>query len=261
MHLAPTSRTHWLENPQRKTRSGKRRRKARRRRLQLTRQSKGGTVARRRRRRRSAATPRPRRRRRRRNVVMTNRPRRRRRHHRRNGYVSGYVPNPRRRRRRRRSSFLGLRRNPGFSVRGIIGEAKDAAVLAGQVIAGKALTRIVRNRVTTERGTKKQVAIELAVATALGVAAGMVNKRLACNIMAGGYVGAFESLIHQLNVPVVSEALADDGNPQVISVPPAVASAVSGYVKDALSGYVDRSQLGDSGSTVSDVSELSFIDG
>lgn len=262
MHLAPVSQDHWLENPKRKTRSGKRRRKAGRRRFTLTRQSKGGTVAKRRRRRRRAIT-RPVRRRRRRPVavaVATNRPRRRRRHHRR---LPAPVYNPRRRRRRRRFSLLGNRRNPGFSIKSVLNEARQAGTLALQITAGKALTRAVRARVTSERGTKKQVAYELGIATLLGYAASMtLGARVGCNIMAGGYAAALEALIHQLQVPVLSDAIADDGNPQVIAVPPSVAPAVAGYVREQMNGYVSGyvpSRLGDSATTPG-VSELSFID-
>ena len=193
--------------------------------------NKGGSVAKRRRRRR-------------RNTAAVNRPRRRRR--RRNPGTSVALANPRRRYRRRRNPVALVnrrrrRRNPSFSVRGLVGEMKQAGVTAGQVIAGKVVTRIVRARVLPDRfrGTYTQIAAELAIATAAGYASGMVlGPRAAANIMAGGYVGALESLIHQVKaLKFVSDAISDDSNPSTIMVPADKAAEVAGYVQ-GLGGYV-----------------------
>jgi hypothetical protein len=152
----PVSTDKWLENPPRRRRarsSSSRRRKNKRpppkgfrtwkaymKSIRPT--SKGGTMARRRRRRRRnpvAANPRRRRRRRNPPVALTNRRRRRRR----NPVVA-----VNRRRRRRVRSFNRRRnysRNPRFSVRGVLGQAKTAAVTAVQIVGGKITTRVIRN--------------------------------------------------------------------------------------------------------------------
>lgn len=211
-----------------------------------------------------------RRRRRRNTAAKVNRPRRRRR--RRNPATTTVaLANPRRRRRRRnpvafsnrRRRSVTRRRNPSFSVRGIVREMKDAGMLAGQVIAGKVVTRIVRARVVpaSKRGTMFQVGAELGIATLLGYASGMAfGQRVGANVMAGGYVGAIESLIHQVSaLKPISDAISDDGNPTTIVVPASQAAAVAGYVQD-LGGYVPPSLqgLGDVGNVTRDVPELQY---
>jgi hypothetical protein len=223
--------------------------------------SKGGTVARRRRRRRNAATANPRRRRRRR----------------RNPGTSVALANPRRRYRRRRNPVLAnrrrvhRRRNPRFSVRGIMQQFTEAGKTAVQIVGGKAVTRIIRGRIVpaSKKGTMYQVAAELAIATGVGYAASMaLGSRVGANLMAGGYVGAIESLIHQIGaLKFVSDALSDDGNPTTIVVPASQAADVAGYVQ-SLGGYVppqlqglpnaDSSYSGNSG-VGSSVRELSFV--
>lgn len=186
-----------------------------------------------------------RKRRRRRNAAAKTNPRRRRRR-RRNPGTSVVLANPRRRRSRRRNlpvlaNRRRRRRNPGFSVRGIVAEMKTAGMTAGQIIAGKAVTRIVRARILPLRfrGSYTQVAAELGIATAVGYATGMVlGPRAAANIMAGGYVGALESLIHQVRgLGFISDALSDDGNPSTLVVPADRAADVAGYV-NGVGGYV-----------------------
>lgn len=140
---------------------------------------------------------------------------------------------------------------------------KDAGMLAGQVVAGKAITRIVRSRIigADKKGTMFQVGAELGIATLLGYGAGMAfGQRVGANVMAGGYVGAIESLIHQISaLKTVSDAISDDGNPTTMTVPAAAASQVAGYV-DSLGGYVPPSLqgLGDVGNVGRDVPELSY---
>lgn len=208
-------------------------------------------AARRRRRRRSVARSAPRRRRRRRNPAMTNRaPRRRRRRHRRNAVT---FLNPRRR--RRGVSRRRFRRNPSFSVRGILRKVQDAAVTGAQIVAGKVATRYVRNFIPGGKPTPgtaltwMQVLIELAAATAVGYVGEMVmGSRAGANLMAGGYAGVIESLIKKYGADAtsalkpVSDALGDDGDPCAITVP----ASYSGYVRQSLArasmnGYVQDS--------------------
>ena len=222
---------------------------------------KGGTVARRRRRRRNAAaTANPRRRRRRR----------------RNPSTTVALANPRRRHRRRRNPVLAnrrrrsyhRRRNPSFSVRGVMGQFIDASKTAAEIVGGKAVTRIIRARVlpASKKGTFVQVAAELGIATAVGYGASAVlGRRIGANLMAGGYVGAIEALVHQIGaLKPISDALSDDGNPSTIVVPASQAAAVAGYVQD-LGGYVPPQLQGiqdndsSSYSPGTGVRELSFV--
>jgi hypothetical protein len=138
--------------------------------------------------------------------------------------------------RRRRYS-----RNPRFSVRGVIGQAKTAAVTAVQIVGGKITTRVIRNYIPGGKPTPgaaltpTQIAIELGAATAVGYLASMfLGGRVGANFMAGGFVGVVESLIKTYKVPIAADALGDDGDPNVITVP----AHMGGYVREALSGYV-----------------------
>lgn len=279
MHLAPVSTKYWLENPRRfddetiedlraaqhetrqrrravlkrRSSSGKKRRPPKgfrtwRAYMDSIRPNKGGKMARRRRRRRRnpVAVNRPRRRRRRRNpVVAVNRPRRRRRN-------PVYAANRRRRRRRnpvfatnRRRRF---RRNPRLSVKGVLGQAKNAAVCGVQVVAGKVATRVIRNYIPGGKPaagqalSPTQIAIELGAAVAVGYGASMfLGARAGEYMMAGGFAGVIESLIKTYKVPVAADALGDEGDPNVITVPAHMAGYVREAIAPALSGYVQDS--------------------
>lgn len=199
---------------------------------------------RRRRRRNPVAVNRPRRRRRRRNPVAAN-PRRRRRRR-----ANGYAVNPRRRRRRRNLPVIGynrrrrFRRNPRLSVRGLTGQIKNASVCALQIVGGKVVTRVIRNYIPGGKPvagaalTPTQIAIELGSATLVGYLAAMVlGARAGEYFMAGGFAGVMESLIKTYKVPVAADALGDEGDPNVITVP----AHMAGYVRESLAGYVQDS--------------------
>lgn len=197
------------------------------------------TKRRRRRRRTSAArSTTPRRRRRRRSVARATPRRRRRRRYARNPVARRYTANPRRRRRR-------YNPNPSFSVRGIIAQVKQASMTAIQIVGGKAATRIIRNYIPGGKPvagqplSPTQIAIELAAATAVGFAASrFLGRTVGANMMAGGFVGVVESLVKTYKVPVVADALGDDGDPNVIQVPAHMAGYVRDAVQPALAGYV-----------------------
>lgn len=187
-------------------------------------------MARRRRRRRRSTVTTVRRRRRRR--VASNPPRRRRRRRFRRNAVTFLNPGRRRRHSRRR-----FRRNPSFSVRGILSRAKDAAVTGVQIVAGKAVTRVVRNLIPGGKPAAgqglswMQVLIELASATLVGYAGEMfLGTRAGTNLMAGGFAGVVESMVKMYKVPIVADALGDDGDPYCVTVPPHLA----GYVREAI---------------------------
>lgn len=204
---------------------------------------------RRRRRRNPVAVNRPRRRRRRRNpVAAAANPRRRRR--RRNPV---YAVNRRVRRRRRNPVFASnprrrYRRNPRLSVRGVLGQAKNAAVCGVQVVAGKVATRVIRNYIPGGKPaagqalSPTQIAIELGAAVAVGYGASMfLGARAGEYMMAGGFAGVIESLIKTYKVPVAADALGDEGDPNVITVPAHMAGYVREAIAPALSGYVQDS--------------------
>lgn len=202
-----------------------------------------------------------RRRRRRRNPVATNRPRRRRR---RRNPVAVVRANPRRRRRRnpvyavnrrrrrRRNPVLRMnrsrrryRRNPRLSINGLLSQAKNAAVCGAQVVAGKVATRVIRNYIPGGKPaagaalTPTQIAIELGAAVAVGYGAGMfLGSRAGEYMMAGGFAGVIESLIKTYKVPIAADALGDEGDPNVITVPAHMAGYVREAIAPALSGYV-----------------------
>lgn len=216
--------------------------------------SKGGPVARRRRRRSSAAKV-TRRRRRRRNpqtVAAITNPRRRRRRavHRRRYTARGAVA-----RRRRRYS-----RNPGFSARGIMRQVKTAMGLAVQIEAGKLGTRIIRNYipgVQQYKGKPLGLLIELGTAVGVGYLGAMaLGSRVGANLLAGGVLATLESAIAQYRIPVLYDAVSDDG--ATMTVPSSAAPAVAGYVQN-MGGYVPPglAGVGDIGGGTG-VEELSF---
>lgn len=203
---------------------------------------------RRRRRRNPVAVNRPRRRRRRRNppIGYTANPRRRRR--RRNGYIRVN----RRHRRRRRNLPIGytnprrrrFRRNPRLSIRGLTAQIKNASVCALQIVGGKVVTRVIRNYIPGGKPvagaalTPTQIAIELGAATIVGYLGAMVlGARAGEYFMAGGFAGVIESLVKTYKVPVAADALGDEGDPNVITVP----AHMAGYVRESLAGYVQDS--------------------
>lgn len=197
----------------------------------------------------------PRRRRRRRRInppAAQANPRRRRRRRRNPGTaVVRYASNAPRRRRRRRTSnpFTAarrFRRNPSFSVRGMLRQAEDAAKTAVQIVGGKIATRVVRNYIPGGKPapgaalSPVQIGIELGAATLVGYLASMfLGNRVGANAMAGGFVGVLESVIKTYKVPVAADALGDDGDPNVINVPAGMAGYVREQVNNGLSGYVN----------------------
>lgn len=190
--------------------------------------NKGASVAKRKRRRRAATTTK---RRRRRNpvAVRSANPRRRRR--------SYAVARTRRR-----------RRNPGFSVNNIMNQVKDGAIGAVAVVGGEAATRIIRSRVLgmTAGDTISSVA-ELGIATALGVLGSkFLGRQIGRDMLVGGYAGVLRATAKQLGVPLVSDALADEGgyNRFIVGRNGRV-RPLNGYVQGGgmLNGYVDRNAV------------------
>lgn len=126
-------------------------------------------------------------------------------------------------------------------MRSILGQAKQAGMTAVQIVGGKVATRVIRNYIPGGKPTAgvaltpTQIAIELGAATAVGYLASMfLGARVGANFMAGGFVGVVESLVKTYKVPIAADALGDDGDPNVITVP----SHLAGYVRDTLGGYV-----------------------
>jgi hypothetical protein len=142
-----------------------------------------------------------------------------------------YAANPAHRTRRR------YRRNPGFSVNRIIEQVKDGAIGAVAVVGGEAVTRLTRSRVLSmTAGTTLASATELGIATAIGILGErVVGRQIARDMLIGGYAGVLRATAKQLGVPLVAEALSDDG-PRVIRVNGA--RRLSGYgAPSRLSGY------------------------
>lgn len=161
-----------------------------------TRRATGGTMAKRKRKAARKATSRGRS-----IVVYANRPTKRRahrrRHHRRNSPMSGIV--------------------------GTVTETAVNGVIGGVTqVVGEATSRLVRSRIFGKpAGQISSGAIEAITAIVGGVAIQMIGKRsrmselLANNFTSGGIGGVIRTTAKQFNVPIVAEALADDG-PRII---------------------------------------------
>jgi hypothetical protein len=85
-------------------------------------------------------------------------------------------------------------------------------------------------------GTTLASATELGIATAIGILGErVVGRQIARDMLIGGYAGVLRATAKQLGVPLVAEALSDDG-PRVIRVNGA--RRLSGYgAPSRLSGY------------------------
>jgi hypothetical protein len=115
-----------------------------------------------------------------------------------------------------------------------------------QIVGGKIATRVIRNYIPGGKPvagvalSPTQILIELGAATGVGYLAGMMlGGKAGEYFMAGGFAGVIESLIKTYKVPIAADALGDEGDPNVITIP----SHMAGYVREslapALSGYVN----------------------
>ncbi len=131
--------------------------------------------------------------------------------------------------RRARSRY---RRNPmGLSLNGVqnilMGGVKDAAL----GVAGKSATRFVRSKLGYDGATTVGAAVEVATATALGIAAAkMLGPQHARAIVQGAFMGPIETFIKAANVPFISATLGDEGDFA------GVEDSMGGYIRD-LGGY------------------------
>lgn len=124
--------------------------------------------------------------------------------------ASGYRRNPRRHRRHH------YRRNPGFSVGGIVSSVKQGVMDAAFILGGKAGTRFVSN--FAPAGLKDTPVKVAAVQVLAAIGLGIVGRRFlggdkARFIVAGGVVGAIESYINNdatLKASAVGQLLGDD---------------------------------------------------
>ncbi len=104
-------------------------------------------------------------------------------------------------------------------------------ITASQVLLGKAATRAIPDLAKLPQGGNTGLAVEVAVALALGYVTEMFfTKGTAAAVLAGGLTSPVERLIASAGIPYVSEYLTEPG--------------VAGYVprRRALAGYVPPSR-------------------
>lgn len=112
------------------------------------------------------------------------------------------------RRRRRRG---GYRRNPGFSVRGLVGQLKEGAQGAAGVLVGKAATNLVASRVPLPQDGIAGLAVKAGIGLAIGYGASRVaGAKFGQYVLIGALLGPVETAVRMLNIPVLNQALGDD---------------------------------------------------
>lgn len=101
------------------------------------------------------------------------------------------------------------RRNPAFSVRGMVSTLQTAVPRAAAVVTGKAATRIVANFLPLPKEGMMNTVTQIVAALIVGTVAKMaVPARFADDMVVGGIVAPIESLAKAL--PVIGPALGDD---------------------------------------------------
>jgi hypothetical protein len=124
------------------------------------------------------------------------------------------------------------RRNPmGLSLKGIQNTIMGGVVDAAFGVAGKASVRIVRSKLGYDGVTTIGAAVEVATATAIGIAAAkMLGPQRARAVVQGAFMSPIENFLKAANLPFVSAALGDEGDFA------GVEDSMGGYVRD-LAGY------------------------
>jgi len=130
---------------------------------------------------------------------------------------------------RRNASRRSYRRNPARP--DVVKMLTRGGLTATQVLLGKAATRAIPDVANLPKGGNTGLAVEVAVALALGYVSEMFfTKTTAAAILAGGLTSPVERLIAQAGIPYISEYLTETG------------PGVAGYVQPrTLSGYVQPS--------------------
>lgn len=127
------------------------------------------------------------------------------------------------------------RRNPaGFNVRSIVPFAVRAGIGAVEVMAGKIVVRKVRGLVLKQKpGSIFAVLAEAGMGLVGGMLLSSVNRELGERFAIGGVLAPMETLVQNLALPFVSDALGDDGFMLGDGV---TVESVSGF--DDVAGYV-----------------------
>lgn len=144
------------------------------------------------------------------------------------------------------------RRNPSGVMNGIVPFVQEAAIGAATVLAGKVIARKGRGMMKQQPGTLLGSLMEAGI----GLAAGLVVESIAPGrgelVAIGGLLAPMETLVQQTGVPLLGDALGDDGfllsdNGGVDLVSAYDDGEFAGYVEDGdrVAGY-----LGDGASSV-----------
>lgn len=115
-----------------------------------------------------------------------------------------FVSKKRSRRRSRRRSSRSYRKNPPD----MVGKLTNGAMGAAQVLAGKTAVRVVPGLLGFQKAGNVGMAIQVALALALGWAGDeWVGEEVGHYLLIGGLLGPIEQLAVNLQIPMVSDAL------------------------------------------------------
>lgn len=137
---------------------------------------------------------------------------------------------------------VARRARASVSRSGVVPFATSAAMDAAGVLAGKVVVRSIRARTPIAPGTTLAVAAEIALAVGLGLLVSTKSKAWGQRIAIGGMLGPMETLIKRLNVPIVADALGEDG--YVLTDLGDGAELVEAYGDDEIAGYVSDGGIG-----------------
>lgn len=106
------------------------------------------------------------------------------------------------------------RRNPmGLSMGGVKNILLGGVVDAAFGVGGKAAVRLVRSKLGYDGATTIGAAVEVATATALGIAAAKVlGPNRARAVVQGAFMSPIENFIKSANLPYISATLGDEGD-------------------------------------------------
>ncbi len=138
---------------------------------------------------------------------------------------------PRRAAPRRAAPRRAYRRNPARRL-DVVKMLTRGTTMAAQVLIGKAATRAVPDLMNLPKGGNTGLAVQVATALGVGfIAQQFLSAGAAAAILAGGLTAPVETLIHNANIPYLSQYLSPNGE-----------GVVAGYVPRhrPLAGYVQR---------------------
>ena len=120
---------------------------------------------------------------------------------------------PTRRRRthsRKRTHRRRYRHNPAFRLGNVPMLVFNGAVDAGEVVIGKALTRLVPQFLNLPRDGAMGLAVQILSALVVGWGGTFISPNASKMMLAGGFAAPVEDFLKTMNIPILGPALGED---------------------------------------------------